>query len=31
MLDLLNGSGTVPSAAGHRKLARDLISELQIG
>lgn len=31
MLDLLNGSGTVPSAAGHRKLARVLISELQIG
>lgn len=31
MLDLLNASGTVPSAAGHRKLARDLISELDIG
>ena len=31
ILDLLNGSGTVPSAAGHRKLARDLIQELKIG
>lgn len=30
MLDLLNASGTVPSASGHRKLARDLIAKLEI-
>jgi len=29
-LDLLDASATVPSAAGHRKLARDLITELGI-
>lgn len=29
-LDLLDSSETVPSAAGHRKLARDLINELGI-